>query len=217
LSDIAWVNVKPAIQLRAAWATPVLLSVLVLGCGCGSSAQHTGAASPTATASDTASPASAAPPALRPYLEAWEASWRRTGIDLGRLNDDDAAFSDTPDASWDVARRDYDIAAAAYRHDRRRLAALAAPPSMRAAHARYVAAVERQERRFQALADAFGGTDPQAMEAALEALEASQMEFDRDGVRWEKAVVAACKARGVRLPEIVRRELISAGRRTSNS
>jgi hypothetical protein len=211
------VNVKSAIQLRAARATPVLLSVLVLGCGCGSSAPHTGPPSPTATASDAASPASATPQALRPYLEAWEASWRRTGDDLGRLNDDDLAFSDTPDASWDVARRDYDLAATAYRHDRRRLAALAAPSSMRAAHERYVAAVERQERRFQALADAFGGTDPQAMEAALEALEASQMKFDLDGARWERAVIAACKAGGVRVPEFVRRELISNGRRTSNS
>ena len=88
---------------------------------------------------------------------------------------------------------------------------------MRAAHARYVAAVDRQERSFQALADAFGGTDPQAMEAAFEALEASQMTFDLDGARWERAVIAACKARGVRVPEIVRRELISNGRRTSNS
>lgn len=76
-------NVKPAIQLRAARVT------------------------------DTASSASATAQALRPYLEAWEASWRRWGIDLGRLNDDDAAFSDTPDASWDVARRNYHLAAAA--------------------------------------------------------------------------------------------------------
>jgi hypothetical protein len=211
------VNVKLAIQFRAARATPVLLSVLVLGCGCGSSVSHTGATSATATASETASPASATAQALRPYLEAWEASWRRRGIDLGRSNDDDAAFGDTPDASWDVARRDYDLAAAAYRHDRRRLAALTPPSSMRAAHERYVAAVERQERRFQALADAFGGTDPQAMEAALEALEASQMKFDLDGARWERAVIAACKADGVRVPEFVRRELISNGRRTSNS
>jgi hypothetical protein len=86
---------------------------------------------------------------------------------------------------------------------------------MREAHGAYLVAVRRQAA--QALADAFGGSDPQAMEHALEALEASQMEFDVDGARWEKAVIAACKASGVEGPQIVRLQLISNGQRRNHS
>jgi hypothetical protein len=86
---------------------------------------------------------------------------------------------------------------------------------MRRAHDAYLAAVRRQAARFQSLSDAFGGTDPQAMEQTLEALEASQMRFDLDGARWERAVIAACKANGVEVPEMIRREYISNGHRTA--
>jgi hypothetical protein len=48
----------------------------------------------------------------------------------------------------------------------------------------------------------------------LEALEGSQMEFDFDGARWERAVIAACQASSVEIPEIVREELVSNGHRT---
>jgi hypothetical protein len=65
---------------------------------------------------------------------------------------------------------------------------LAPRPIMRRAHAAYLAAVRRQATRFQVLSDAFGGTDPQAMEQALEALEGSQLKFDLDGAQWERAV-----------------------------
>ena len=69
--------------------------------------------------------------------------------------------------------------------------------------------------RFQTLADAFGGNDPQAMERALEALQTSQLKFDLDGAQWEKAVIAACNASGTQVPESVRLELISNGQRTN--
>jgi hypothetical protein len=52
------------------------------------------------------------------------------------------------------------------------------------------------------------------MERALEALGMSQMEFDLDGARWERAVITACKASGAEVPEIVRIELISNHHRT---
>jgi hypothetical protein len=92
--------------------------------------------------------------------------------------------------------------------------ALAPPTAMRKGHDAYLAAIRRQAARFQALADAFGGSDPQAMERALEALQWSQMKFDPDGARWEQAVITACKASGVEVPEIVRLELISNHQRT---
>jgi hypothetical protein len=44
------------------------------------------------------------------------------------------------------------------------------------------------------------------MERALQALQRSQMEFDQDGAQWERAVIAACKASGVKVPKIVRHE-----------
>jgi hypothetical protein len=86
---------------------------------------------------------------------------------------------------------------------------------MRNAHAAYLTAVRRQAARFQALVDAFGGTDPYAMERALEALEASQMKFDLDGARWEESVITACKASGMVVPKIVRLQLVSNGNRTA--
>jgi hypothetical protein len=86
---------------------------------------------------------------------------------------------------------------------------------MQRAAAAYLAAVRRQGMRFQRLADAFAGTDPAEMERALEALEGSQMQFDLDGARWERAVIAACRATGVDIPEIVREKYVSNGQRTS--
>ena len=202
-------------QLRAASAAP--LALLIVVCGCGSSAPHTPARSTlTSKSPGPISSRKASPHALRAYVRDWETSWRRLGSDLGRGGDGDDAFSDTPDASWEAARRSYELAATAYRHDERRLGKLVPPPAMRGAHDAYVAAVRRQEMRFQTLADAFGGTDPQAMEQALEALEASQLKFDRDGAQWERGVIAACKATGVRIPRFVRLELVSNGQRTPN-
>jgi hypothetical protein len=49
------------------------------------------------------------------------------------------------------------------------------------------------------------------------ALQASQMKFDLDGATWEGAVIAACKVSGVEIPEIVRLEPISNGRRADDS
>jgi hypothetical protein len=69
-----------------------------------------------------------------------------------------------------------------------------------------MAAVRRQAARFQKHPDAFAGTDPGTMERALQALQRSQMEFDQDGAQWERAVIAACKASGVKVPKIVRHE-----------
>jgi hypothetical protein len=85
---------------------------------------------------------------------------------------------------------------------------------MRKAHDAYLAAIRRQRARFQSLAHAFGGNDPQAMGRALEALQTSQMKLDLDGAQWENAVIAACSASGNRVPEIVRLELISNHQRT---
>jgi hypothetical protein len=157
------------------------------------------------------------PRELRAYLSAWEASRGRLGADLQRGGEDALGFSSTPDASWERARRLYEGAASAFREDGRRLLALAPPSPMRKAHDAYLAAVRRQAARFQMLADAFGGSDPHKMERALFALQASQMKFDLDGAEWEQAVIAACKASGVAVPEIVRLELISNGQRTKAS
>jgi hypothetical protein len=150
--------------------------------------------------------------ALRAYLRAWEASWWRRSADLVRIGDT-PDFSDTPDSTWPRARRSYQEAATAYLDEEGRLAALSPPSAMRAGNEAYMAAVRRQATRFQRLADAFGGTDPATMERRLEALERSQMQFDADGARWERAVIAACRASGVNIPKIVRREYISNGHR----
>ena len=193
---------------------PVLVVSALAVCGCGSSAPDK-ADAPRARAGGGAARTTPTNTrrALHAYLRVWETSWWHLGSDLGG-GDEDAEFSDTPDASWDRARRYYESAATAYRHAKRRLSALRPPRSMRAAHHEYLAAVGRQEARFQTLADAFAGTDPYALERALEALERSQLRFDFDGVRWEQAVVSACKAARVAVPEIVRRELVSNGQRT---
>jgi hypothetical protein len=152
---------------------------------------------------------------LREYLSGWEASWRRRVGDLEGGDEGALGFSSTPDASWERARRYYEEAVAAYRDQARRLVALAPPTPMREAHDAYLAAVRRQAARFEALADSFGGTDPFAMERALEALEGSQMEFDLDGARWEEAVITACKASALEVPEFVRLGFISNGHRTA--
>jgi hypothetical protein len=152
--------------------------------------------------------------ALRAYLRAWEVSWRRWTGDLDRTGGDGLDFSDTPDSTWPRAQRSYQEAAIAYRNEERRLTALSPPSAMRPANDAYMAAVQRQATRFQRLADAFAGTDPATMERRLEALERSQMRFDLDGAQWERAVIAACRASGAKIPEIVRKEYISNGHRT---
>jgi hypothetical protein len=86
---------------------------------------------------------------------------------------------------------------------------------MRKAHDAYLAAIGRQRMRFQTLADAFGGNDPEAMERALDGLQTSQMKFDLDGAQWEQAVITACNANSSPVPESVRLELISNGQRTN--
>lgn len=193
---------------------PILVMSALAVCGCGSSAPDKADAPPPRAGKEAApTPAPNARRALRAYLRAWEPSRWDLGSDLGS-SDVDAEFSYTPDASWDRARRYYEGAATAYRHTKQLLSALRPPRPMRAAHEGYVAAVGRQQARFQALADAFAGTDPYAMERALEALERSQLKFDLDGARWEQAVVSACKAGRVAVPEFVRRELVSNGQRT---
>lgn len=45
-------------------------------------------------------------------------------------------------------------------------------------------------------------------------LGSSNLEADQDGAKWERAVIAACKASGVGVPKIVRRKYISNGQRT---
>lgn len=194
-----------------------VLAVVGVLSGCGGAGNSVRSDSPPAEVSKAADEVSSrrmSPRDLRVYLSAWEASWRRLGHDLESGDEGALGFSSTPDASWERARRLYDGAAAAYRHDGRRLVALAPPSAMRKAHDAYLAAIRRQEARFQTLADAFGGNDPQVLERALEALQTSQMTFDLDGARWEKAVITACKASGAEVPEIVRLELISNHRRT---
>jgi hypothetical protein len=195
-----------------------LLSVSFALCACGSNEAHT-SSSPARKVVGTvklrvdASPEKN-PTALRTYLRVWQVSWRSLARGLQVGSDDDFDFSNTPDESWDRAQRYYGKAASAYRLDERRLAAISPPRLMRAANNAYTAAVRRQATRFQKLSDAFAGTDPGAMERALEALERSQLKFDLDGARWERAVIAACKATGVEVPEIVRREYVSNGQRT---
>jgi hypothetical protein len=86
---------------------------------------------------------------------------------------------------------------------------------MRRANDAYIAAVRRQAARSEDLADSFAGTDPAAEERALEAWERSQGQFDQDGAQWERAVIAACRASGVKIPRIVRKQFISNGSRTA--
>jgi hypothetical protein len=195
-----------------------VLAVLGVLSGCGGAGNSVRSDSPPVhvnnKAADDGSSQRISPRDLRLYLSAWETSWRRLGNDLESGDEGALGFSPTPDASWERARRLYDGAASAYRQDGRRLSVLAPPTAMRKGHGAYLAAIRRQAARFQTLADAFGGSDPQAMERALEALQTSQMKFDLDGARWEQAVITACKASGIEVPEIVRLELISNHQRT---
>jgi hypothetical protein len=85
---------------------------------------------------------------------------------------------------------------------------------MRAASEAYIDAVRRQATRLQAVSDAYGGNDADALYRAEQALQLSQMQFDQDGAQWERAVIAACKASGVDVTKIVRLELLSNGQRT---
>jgi len=195
----------------------VPLTVITL-CGCGST-----------TAPKSARPAAIKglqavkvdPAGTRPnhnklsrYLHAWERSWWRWSGDLARVGEG-VEPSYTPDSSWRRASRSYEKAAIAYRRDERRLAALSPPSTLRAANEAFLAAVRRQATRLQDVSDALTGTDPAATARALEALSSSQMLFDQDGARWERAVIAACKDARVRVPKIIRREYISNGQRAA--
>ena len=200
--------------IRAATMT-LAAGFLLAVCGCGGSATHTPnttsvKAGTRETASDTG------PAALRAYLRAWEESWRRRGNDISRSTGDDADvdFSAAPDSTWPRWRRIFEETASAFRKNDRGLAALAAPPAMRSAHEAYRAAVRREAARFQDLADALAGTEPETVSRAETALSGSQIEFDYDGAKWESAVIAACRAGGVRVPQFVRRKYISNGHRT---
>lgn len=203
--------------VRSASIVPVLTVVGILS-GCGGEGNSVPVASPpveVGQAADELISAPIRPRELRKYLSAWEASWRRLVGELQSGEDEGAlGFSSTPDASWERAQRLYDAAATVFRNDVRRLDALVPPAAMRNVHDAYLAAVRRQATRFQTLADAFGGSDPQAMERALDSLQTSQMQFDLDGAAWEQAVITACKASGVEVPEIVRLQLISNHQRT---
>jgi hypothetical protein len=203
------------IATRSASIVSALVVVGFLS-GCGSAGNSVRSDSPKVEVSkaDEVRSRRISPRDLRVYLSAWETSWRRLGNDLESGDEGALGFSSTPDASWDRARRLYAEAATAYRDDGRRLVALAPPAAMRKGHDAYLTAIRRQAARFQTLADAFGGSDPQAMERALEALQTSQLKFDLDGAQWERAVIAACKAGGVEVPEIVRLQLISNHQRT---
>jgi hypothetical protein len=204
------------IAARSASIVPVLAVVGVLS-GCGDAGDSVRSDSPpihVKKPADDVSSQRISRRELRVYLSAWEASWRRLGNDLESGDEGALGFSSTPDATWERAQQLYDGAASAYRQDGRRLSALAPPTAMRKGHDAYLAAIRRQAARFQTLADAFGGSDPQAMERALEALQTSQMKFDLDGARWEQAVITACKASRAEVPEIVRLELISNHQRT---
>jgi hypothetical protein len=199
--------------------TTLLLSAISLGlCGCGSSSE-TGKSSARALTNtvdlhEIDAPTRTEPTALRAYLRAWEASWARWVRDLQRDGDDDVALSATPDASWNRAQRVYGDAALAYRQEERRLTAIRTPLTMRVASEAYIDAVRRQATRLQAVSDAYGGTDADALYRAEQALQLSQMQFDQDGAQWERAVIAACKASSVDVPKIVRLEHLSNGQRT---
>jgi hypothetical protein len=206
-----------SIAVRSASLLSVLAVVLVLS-GCGDATNSARSHAPQVEVSKPANSVRSRkirPRELRLYLSAWEASWRRLLHDLEGGDEGALGFSSTPDSSWKRARRLYDAAATAYRHDERRLVTLAPPSAMRKAHDAYLAAIGRQRMRFQTLADAFGGNDPEAMERALDGLQTSQMKFDLDGAQWEQAVITACNANSSPVPESVRLELISNGQRTN--
>jgi hypothetical protein len=151
---------------------------------------------------------------LQAYLRVWQRSWWLLARDLARGPDAVSAYNASRDATWPSAQRYFGQAAASYRHDARRLLGMTPPSTMKPASDAYLGAVRRQEVRFQRLAAAFGGSDSQLVDEADQAVEFSQLEFDMDGAQWERAVIAACSATGVRVPTVVRREYISNGQRT---
>jgi hypothetical protein len=197
--------------------TPLLIAISLALCGCASNTTHN-EGSPAVMNANAVEPSN--PMELRKYLRGWQAIWERRRQDLdpgpnaSEEEENAPVYNPMPDDSWDLMQRLYENAALAYRRSDRRLAALAPPSAMRSAHDAYHAAVRRQEARMKDVAEAFAGTDPQLLDRALFELQSSQMQFDLDGAQWERAVIAACKASGVAIPEIVRREYISNGQRT---
>jgi hypothetical protein len=195
----------------------VPLAVIAL-CGCGSATapKSAGPAAVKGLQAVKIDPAGTRPNPTRlgPYLHAWERSWWRWSGDLARVGEG-VEPSYTPDSSWGRASRSYEKAAIAYRLEERRLAALLPPSTLRAANEAYLAGVRRQATRLQDVSDALTGTDPAATARALEALSSSQLLFDQNGARGERAVIAACKDAAVRVPKIIRREYISNGQRTA--
>lgn len=192
---------------------------LLAVCGCGGSATHTANVRPPKVSEPATEPgdyANTNPAALRAYLRAWGQSRQRLWDDIARItgNEDGVDFSPTRDSSWPRWQRIYEKTAIAFRNDERRLSALATPPPMRPAHDTYTKAVQREAMRFQDMADALSGTDPETLNRADMALQNSQAQFDYDGAHWETAVIAACHASGVRVPEFVRLKLVSNGHRT---
>jgi hypothetical protein len=211
------VGLELGIAFRSASLLPVFAVVAVLS-GCTSEGNSGQSVSPPVETSKPVYVIVAGPirpRELRSYLSAWEASWQRLVGDLQSGEDEGAlGYSSTPDASWERARRLYEGAATALQEDADRLDELTPPSVMQKVHDAYLAAVRRQQARFEAVANAFAGTDPQELDDALMALQASQMKFDLDGAAWEGSVIAACRASGVEVPEFVRQELISNGQRT---
>lgn len=199
----------------------MLLAGFVLAvCGCGDTATRKSdvpATKVSAVKSESGDFAATNPAALRAYLRAWGKSRQRLWADIWRISpddNDDPNYSATRDSTWPRWQRIYKETALAFRNHERRLAALATPPAMRPAHGAYTAAVHREATRFQDLADALAGIDPATLYRAEAALSDSQMQFDYDGAHWESAVIAACRATGVMVPEFVRRKYISNGHRT---
>jgi hypothetical protein len=200
-------------------AMVLLAGFLLAACGCGGTASRKSdvpATKVSAVERQSGDFAATNPAALRAYLRTWEESWRRRGDDIWRITGDDEGvdFSATRDSSWPRWQRIYEETASAFRNHERRLAALATPPPMRPAHDAYTAAVHREATRFQEIADALAGTDPATLNRAEMALQDSQMQFDYDGAHWESAVIPACRASGVSVPEFVRRKYISNGHRS---
>jgi hypothetical protein len=196
----------------------VLLSISLVLCGCASETTSKPEAPGVEHISEVDPSAPATPRALRMYLREWEAAWSRSTADLAPRNeaeDNAPVYNPTPDASWRAMHRLYGRAATAYRRRERRLAVIHTPLAMRSANDAYRAALRRQVSRLQDVSDAFAGSDPSALNRALMAFGNSNLEADQDGAMWERAVIAACKASGVQVPKIVRREYISNGRRTN--
>jgi hypothetical protein len=196
----------------------LLVGFLLAACGCGGTASRKSEVSATkvsAVERQSSDFAATNPAALRAYLRTWGKSRRRLWDDISRITGDDEGvdFSATRDSSWPRWKRIYEETASAFRNHERRLAAVETPPPMRPAHDAYTVAVHREATRFQEIADALAGTDPATLSRAEMALQDSQMQFDYDGARWESAVIAACRASGVSVPEFVRRKYISNGHR----